>query len=115
MGKTAPRLHGLRSERGKFAGSSLKQLSGRVQDADFRLRRHYVDPFATAQRAAPINAALSLVITLTGMVSSSGCMRPLPTKACMNNGPANLGSILGAMPPPRKTPPVAISLRARLP
>jgi hypothetical protein len=60
-----------------------------------------VDRFAAAQRAAPIRAVLSLVMTMTGMASSRGCMRPLPTNACMNNGPDNLASILGAMPPPR--------------
>ena len=59
------------------------------------------DPLTTAQRAAPINAALSLVMTLTGMASSRGCMRPFPTNAFMNNGPDNLANILGAMPPPR--------------
>ena len=59
------------------------------------------DPLTTAQRAAPINAALSLVMTLTGMASSRGCMRPFPTNAFMNNGPDNLASILGAMPPPK--------------
>ena len=59
------------------------------------------DPFTTAQRAAPISAALSLVMTLTGIASSRGCIRPFPTNAFMNNGPDNFASILGAMPPPR--------------
>src|ERR1700685_3050198 len=62
---------------------------------------YFADPFTAAQRAAPSKAVLSLVMTLTGIASSRGCMRPLPANACMNNGPDNFANILGAMPPPR--------------
>jgi len=56
---------------------------------------------ATAQRAAPSRAVWSLVMTLTGIDSIKCRIRPLSTKAFMNKRPVNLGSSLGAMPPPR--------------
>src|SRR5712672_88638 len=70
---------------------------------------------AATHRAAPNRPALSLVITCTGMLSRSGRNRPFSRKARINRGPVSLGRIFGEIPPPRKIPPVAIALRARLP
>src|SRR5262249_24297779 len=55
----------------------------------------------SAQRPAPSRATLSFAMTLTGMASKSGCMRPLETKAFMKAPEASLGRILGALPPAR--------------
>src|SRR4029077_10623375 len=110
-----------RGDLGRELGrSGFKQICGSLQNSNFRLSRHVCLSYSAAvltnaQRAAPSKAIRSLVITLTGIDSSRTCILPLPVKACMNNGPESLDSILGAIPPPRYIPPVAIILSARLP
>src|SRR5271170_7682181 len=70
---------------------------------------------ASANAAAPSNAQVSSRITRTGTDSSSGDRRPLSIKACIKVPFSSVFKILGAMPPPRYIPPVASTLRARLP
>src|SRR3989338_6110000 len=68
-----------------------------------------------ARKAVPSSASRSFKITLTGMASSNGRMRPLFRNASRNVPPCNSGRIFGAMPPPRYKPPRLITLSARLP
>src|ERR1039458_1105562 len=74
------------------------QVERRTHNTPTRLLRD----LAAAHRAAPSRPALSLVMTRTGMLSSSGRNLPFSRKACINSGPVSLGRIFGEIPPPRK-------------
>ena len=50
-----------------------------------------------------------------GDIMEQGLHPAFAVKAFMNSGSFSFSMIFGAMPPPRYTPPVAMSLRARFP
>src|SRR5580692_2703295 len=103
-----------------FLGGRLKKILRSRQSAHLNRRTHSTPTrplldFVAAHRAAPSNPALSLVMTCTGISSSSALNLPFSRKARMNKGPVSLERTFGEIPPPRKMPPVAMVLRARLP
>jgi len=80
-------LHCLGCQAHKLARCGTEEFRCSIQDAEFCAIRHENGQLAlqlAAQRAAPIRAVLSLVMTLTGIDSISPCMRPLLTKTRMN-------------------------------
>ena len=59
-------------------------------------------PISKAQWAAPSRAALSLRMTLTGILTSNPANLPLSIKAFINKSSSrSFGKIFGAIPPPR--------------
>src|ERR1700680_3328578 len=66
--------------------SSLEVLKIRISGVGDILKAAQFADFTKAQRAAPNKEILSLVITLTGMDSSKGCILPLVTNARINDG-----------------------------
>src|SRR5580658_10563524 len=118
--KAAPLRDSAGSGAYEFLGGRLKKILRSGQSTQLHRCTHstpfrWLLAFAAAHRAAPSSPALSLVTICTGMPSSSGRNLPLSRKARMKSGPVSLGKIFGEMPPPRKIPPVAMALRARLP
>ena len=88
-------------------------MAGGVKPAVCSDRRIYA--LRAPQRAAPSKPVLSLRITRTGIAFRTLLIRPFAVKAVRKLESRSFLRTRGAIPPPMKIPPVAMSLSARLP
>ena len=93
-----------------LAAAPVRYLDRNAQPRCADFNQHFA-----ANTAAPSNPASELRITFTGIADniapSGGFARNARTKVPL----ASAGNILGAMPPPTKTPPVETTRIASLP
>jgi len=75
----------------------------------------HVDLAFATQAAAPSKATSGASTTCTGIFRIESLNRPLAAKRSRKGPYSRRGRILGAMPPPRNTPPTARAVRAMLP
>src|SRR5208282_1331162 len=75
---------------------------------------HLYHNIAAAQWAAPSSPAAGFSDTRTSIRFRISFNLPLAKNPSTNAPPVSIGKIFGAMPPPRKTPPNARTLSARL-